>query len=362
LKVDENGLCHHCEKNIEVDRIMVRKKNSSPSQQILEELTNKSELSIEELEVLIKFLKPLPKDYLLTLYWKLEYENQSKKQLSTVIEKLITSKFIETPQLDKVLDYQFCVQELKEFCKQREIKRTGRKAEIIERLIINDEPGMKLEVKKNNLYICSDKGRKLAEEYIKKRTEEKELAEKTIIDSLEKRNFKLAIRTKILYQTNQFFNRGLGIEFLKEEEKNYIPLFERIYSDTPQMLQGLTEERLFPFRVLACFDHLWFSHKNQYISNQERISERFSNHGIVNLLFSYASNMIELENIRKLYKGRYSEERIRIYTANDDLVCENCYKLASRRYKIDGKIPEIPNPYCICEDGCRCYYGLDIDL
>jgi len=366
LKVNENGLCRHCEKNIKVDGINVTKIISSPNQQILEKFTIKSDLTIEELEVLIKFLKPLPKDYLLTLYWKLEYESISKKQLSTVIEKLISNKYIEPPSLDKILDYQFCVQELKEFCKQRELKRTGRKAELIERLIINDESGMKLEVKKNNLYICSNKGKILAKEYIDKRKEEKELAKKMILDFLEKKNFKSAIRTKILFQSNQFFNRGLGVEFLKEEEKNYIPLFERIFLETPPMLKELSEEKLFYFKVLTCFNHLWISSINHHITKQEKFSSRFSNKGIINLLFSYSSNKIELEKIRRDFRESNPEERkemgLRIYTCNDDYVCEECNKLANRRYKIDGKIPDLPNPFCTCQDGCRCYYGLDIDF
>jgi predicted RNA-binding Zn-ribbon protein involved in translation (DUF1610 family) len=54
--------------------------------------------------------------------------------------------------------------------------------------------------------------------------------------------------------------------------------------------------------------------------------------------------------------------RATIQTANDDLVCPACRKLAKKTCSIDEALQTLPIPnLCQSERGCRCSYGIDTD-
>ena len=375
LKLTKDGLCNDCDSLSSNSRKINNSEKTITYKDINDEKLDKSkltenqnfdsELSIDELEVLVKFLKPIPQNYLNSLYWKLEWEEISKKSLSKTIQELIENKFIESPKLPNILDYAFKISELKELCRERDLKPTGKKAELIERLISNDEIGMKLSVNKLKLLMSSETGIKLAQDYLLEKEKEKELAKHSILMALEKKDLGLAIRTMIDYEVNQFFQRGINIDWKNEKEENHLPILSSIFSDTPTILKNIALEKLEPIRVIAGFNYLWSEPFSNQLSEYEEVSNKYNIQVCADMLFSNSKNKNEILEIFETYRisptNFRKKMRVKILTCNDDLVCEDCKIIAGRNYKPDGKIPEVPNPYCSCENGCRCGYGLDID-
>lgn len=65
-------------------------------------------------------------------------------------------------------------------------------------------------------------------------------------------------------------------------------------------------------------------------------------------LSSSAHFQVEIARLRQL-----GIQWVRINTCNDNLVCEACRKLSSKRYPID-RVPELPYEKCTSEV-CRCW-------
>jgi len=50
--------------------------------------------------------------------------------------------------------------------------------------------------------------------------------------------------------------------------------------------------------------------------------------------------------------------RVKVYTTNDNEVCENCRKMSNKTYDIDQAIKDLPIPNnCKGNDFCRCWYS-----
>jgi hypothetical protein len=69
------------------------------------------------------------------------------------------------------------------------------------------------------------------------------------------------------------------------------------------------------------------------------------------------ANMIWFSAKHKLAAADYMRSEyikaVKVYGANDNLVCQSCRELQSKEHPLHN-IPELPNPECTCENGCRC--------
>lgn len=357
LKVSTNGYCIDCEKIIsaEISQNTKLQKNTSSL------YTGASKLTIAELEVLTKFLRVSTSDYLTTILYGKQWEDVSKTSITKTIQKLIDGKLIIPPDLSQQLDYAYKASELKGFCNERGIKASGKKDELIERLIATDETGMRTKVKDKNIFICSNEGNKLAKDYLDFRNNESDLAKGAILQALKMRDCKLASRTLINYESNQFFQRGINIDWKQEKEENYIPTLSYILSKVPTVLRDIPEEKLELLRLVAGLNYLWGKNDWSLLDNAENISSKYDNVTCARLLDSYSRNLREIKEYHVLAVETGNRKyKVEINTCNDEFVCSECAKLAKKKYPLSGEIPELP--HIDCKNGCRCSYSLDIGL
>ena len=296
-----------------------------------------------------------------TSYWSKQWEDVAKTPIIKTIHFLIDTKLIEFPKLPVVLDYVYKVSELKEFCKERGLITTGKKGELIERLITADETGMITSVKNQNLYICSEKGMVLAQDYINQKKKDSDLAKGIIVEALKKRDFKLASRTLINYEINQFFQRGLNVNWKTEEVESFVPTLISIFSKTPTVLRDISEDKLEILRLVSGLNYLWGENDWSLLEGLEKISTRYDNVTCTRLIESYVINLHELSEGRELARETKNiKYKVEISTCNDELVCPECAKIAKKKYPITGEIPELP--YIYCKNGCRCSYTIDVGI
>jgi len=304
------------------------------------------------LELLSKFIRFNSLDKLLSneyysSSWKEFLEESPKK----AFERFINEGYLNKSNLNDMLDYSFKVTELKTLCKSKGLSTSGKKSDLIDRLIKTDKKGMMSEVKSIKIYSCSDSGLNLAQDYLDMRLEEKRIAEEKVYESLKKKDFKSASQIMIDYERNQVFPRGLGINWNSIGIENYVSGLRELFENTPKILRNIPDEKLKILRIEAGFSFLWGGRTTNYFKNYDKFSERFDNDVSLRMMSFYATHKNTLAN----------------YCANSDVVvgvkilpaqdaCDECKKLAEKLYRLSEEIPELPHADCTNIMGCRCCY------
>ncbi len=341
LKVSSNGLCKDCESS-----------NINDSKMIKPVILNDWKKSRPHLDLLSRFLNGNSLDNFIsdknyTPVWK-EVLKESPK---IAFNRFISEEYLIKANLSDTIGFNFRVMDLKGFCKERGLTISGKKSDLIDRLVNADDSGMKSLVKFSKIYSCSETGKKIARDYLDFRKEEEIVAEEKMVEALKKRDFKTATQIMIDYEKNQVFPRGMGIDWSQEEVENYLPILSMIFNDTPKILKDIPKEKLEPIRLLAGRNYLLGKSTKNSLNELEQVSRKFNNDTCARMLLFYAinrKNLADFRNNPSIITG------VKILT-NDDS-CEECKKFENIKYRLSSNIPELPHPKCKHEYGCRCDY------
>ena len=323
------------------------------------------ENSLAHLELLSKFVKPLSIYYIPESYRSPEWYEALKESSLDAIKRFIEEGFLVRPSLDELMEYKFTISDLKKFCAERGLLVSGKKGELVKRLITTDEPGMRKEVSDLQIVVCSDKGMVTAQAYLEMRNAERQEAERSVNECLKKRDFLQAVRVVAKYEEKQVFHRGLGIDWGKQSmlpNPRDTHILKLIFEEIPTIAIGVNQQKLEEFRMAAGSMHLWGSEAEakRIIKGIESISEKYENLDFSRMLLSAAINKLDLLEYREMAKGWGAGKKymVEINTCNDEHVCIACERLAKKKYPLFGDVPELPNPNC--SHACRCGYTLDL--
>lgn len=75
---------------------------------------------------------------------------------------------------------------------------------------------------------------------------------------------------------------------------------------------------------------------------------RFDDEVAARMMSFHISHLERVQRMRELPGGE-----IEIMSVGDSRTCESCTALHKKRFPT-SKPPELPNPQCTCDDGCRC--------
>lgn len=266
------------------------------------------------------------------------------------VRRFIEEGLLESVELAELVERRYRVSDLKKMLQQRGLAVTGRKDELISRLIEADPEGTKRSVSGMTFLRCSPKGRQVAEEYLAQEQAKRERLEKEVVLDLESRKFRDAALKIASYEAEQVFPRGMGIDWKHYDPSNEIELLQAIFRTKPKRLSFLTDAQLENARVAAgmCILMWDVGQAAKWLeANQPELGS--SCRAAIFDLVSSARFQVEIDRLRQ--SGYY--KWVRINTCNDDLVCEACRKLSSKRYPVD-KVPELPYEKCTSEV-CRCW-------
>lgn len=320
--------------------------------------------SLAHLELLSKFIKPLPLYYIPDSYRGPSWYEALKESSLSVIRRFIEAGYLVRPNLYALMEYKFKIPDLKRLCADRNLPVSGKKSDLINRLILADMVSMQTEVDDLQIFVCSDQGKPLAQAHLEMRKQEREEAESMVIESLKKRDFSQAKRVVAKYEANQVFPRGLGIDWDRESlltNPRDIYILKSIFEDLPTVAKGLDPQVIDQFRLAAGVMHLWGSDKiaKSLLEGFGELSNKFENIDFARMLWSSAVNKVELIEYRELANSLGEKKyKVEIDTANDEYVCDACKKLAKKKYPLFSDVPELPHPGCT--HACRCGYNLDM--
>lgn len=157
--------------------------------------------------LLSKFLQPRTEDdFVASDYWTPVLGEPATQ----AIRRFISDGVLGQADLSAQLDYRFTGGELKRFLKERGLSASGRKRDLIGRLVQADPNGMRHLASDVPILHCSERGREIAEQFIASEKVKRSRIENQVLEHLRIRNFREASVAVASYEAGQVFSRGIG--------------------------------------------------------------------------------------------------------------------------------------------------------
>ena len=296
--------------------------------------------------LLSKFLRGAdPESFEDREYWKPALKESPRK----AIKRFLEEGMLEPAALQELVDYKFKVSDLKSILKQGSLKVSGRKSELIDRLIAADENGMRKATKNISLLKCSERARAVAKGYLVREKEKRSQTENKVLVALRVRDFDKACSTVVKYEAKQIFPRGLGIDWNNYDCRRDIAALKTIFNQRPAILKGINEECLDQLRIAAGMMHLWGTGSAKaWLPDNIQTGIHIDAESATRMFVFHASHQRNMQEYRDV-----GAKSIEILGAGDSVTCSACRKIAGKKYKL-RRVPELPYEKCKSAIGCRC--------
>jgi hypothetical protein len=271
------------------------------------------------------------------------------------IERFSKEGLVEIADLVGTLSYKYGVSELKAMLRQRGLLVSGRKDEMIQRLVDADPEYMKENVAGLTCLVCTQHGMELADKYNAAEKEKRMRIEQQTIEYIRKRDFEKASLIVIAYEVEQVFPRGM-VDWEHHKPDREIGLLNTIFDNKPKILAKLGNDKLEDLRIGAAMMVLWGKNKaRQWLPPNFETGTSMDADTTARMFEFYALNQATLRQWRESGLVVY----VNIFNNCPDS-CDSCKKLLNKKYKLD-EIPELPHEHCTNEMGCRCLVNPIID-
>lgn len=268
--------------------------------------------------------------------------------VAEAIERFVSERMLRQGNLIERLAAKYTVADLKALCKARSMPISGKKDQLIQRLVNADPVGIEREIVDFQVFCATEEGITIAQRFLDLQKQERLKAEQSVLQALLAHRFSDAVQAVVAFESNQVFQRGLGIDW-----RNYafadqdLIILESIFVCHPMILAHIERSALEPFRMAAAMMYLWGSPRAQdWIDPSIHVESRFDHDTIARMILFHAYYL------RRLAWFRQSKvEAVRVLPANDS--CSECKKHEGMLYNLE-EVPELPYSGCASECGCRC--------
>ncbi len=268
------------------------------------------------------------------------------ERLEKAIGKMQNEGLLEGASVSGAMDFRYKVPDLKEMLRQHDLPTSGRKADLIARLVTADPIGMEKATQGTNAVQCSQRGGEAARQYLSRKAEQQEEAKRSTFEALLSKRFENACGIMVKFEAAQPIPRGMGIDWNHHEPSHEVSTLMIISTARPKILGEMPEPVLEPLRLVASMAVLWGTHtESKWLPANYEIVSRFDVETAARMILFYAQNQLALASFR--------ESGVRTVEVSSVCGCDACSKLQGRVYPI-GKVPELPYETCSFEIGCRC--------
>jgi hypothetical protein len=278
-------------------------------------------------------------------YW----ETVLKEKPVKAIEQFLKEGVLEPAGLQELVDYKFKASDLKLMLKERGLKVSGRKEELVQRLIENDEQSMHEATKGLHMYLCTTEGIQLAEHYLEGEKAKRDAAERNVLDLLATKEFSKAVRIVAQYEASQVFPRGLGIDWKNYDVESGVESLRIIFEKVPGILKDIEENRLNKLRIAAAMMQVWGTNTaGRWLPDGFETGIRLDSDAACRMFVFHATHLRNMEG--------YKEARVKtveVSSVGDGNTCAECQKISGKKFKLES-VPELPYAKCTCDIGCRC--------
>lgn len=287
--------------------------------------------------LLSKFLHPrMADDFVESDNWRTVLEENPKQ----AIKRFLDEGVLAQANLYAQLDYKFKATELKGMLKKRALAVSGRKDDLIQRLVQADPEGMKQAVAGLTVLLCSERDRETAEQYVVSEKAKRSNVEQQIMGCLRQRKFKEASVIVASYEVEQIFPRGIGIDWKHHDPAREIAMLNTIFGSKPKILAKPGNDKLEDLRLGAAMMALWGKNEaREWLPSNFETGLSIHINAAARMLFFYALHQASLNQFRSSGVVEYVE----ILGMQNS--CDACKRLTKKKYKLN-EVPELPHEHC----------------
>ncbi|MGB6134714.1 MAG: SAP domain-containing protein [Acidobacteriaceae bacterium] len=251
------------------------------------------------------------------------------------------------------------VADLKTMLSSRGVKVSGKKAELIQRLLEADPKGMEALYAHRMILRCTPAASQAVAEWKIECMKAFETASDNVIAALRNRLFKEAIRTADAYRKSKFeppvhpAQEAMTIKLTPHSIEERANDLAAVFTMRPKILKGLHPEQ---------WGGLYLNYAVWQLLGRvapEKCMPGFADLGAMSsetatrMLSFYVKDQRDLARWREL-----GIKRVTIFGVGG---CEACVALYDKTFRLD-KLPELPYEGCTCELGCRCLARPDMGI
>jgi hypothetical protein len=261
------------------------------------------------------------------------------------IERYARTGLIRDATLSEKLEHSFTAADLRLALRQAGLPVGGRKAGLARRLADENPAEAASKAAGITTLCCTERGRTLAERAVAEVRKARQIAEDAVVGALIRRNFRGAANAVVQFERKQVFPRGLNVQWNAAEADRLTAEVQQLYRTYPNILRGIPEDVLEAIRPAAARMLLWGENR---LREKVETGARFDGDVAARMLVFSVWTQRNLREMRA--SGVMKVEML----ATEDS-CPKCKKLGGRKYRL-AEAPELPNPDCTHEMGCRCCY------
>jgi len=285
-------------------------------------------------QLLNRFLRPANPDSVIGMTY---LESALGESCQSAIRGFIRDGLLEpyVPSKEERAQLLFKLTELKDMARERGLKLSGSKEELVRRLLTADLSGISAIIAARELRLvqCSAFGVVFADRYSQRR----QAMERSVETALREGKLEEAIKSL------ESFEAELGFAKLESERARRLGDVRPIMTGHPRALHRHPKLKLRDVRTSAAMVMLGIKRSRDFPPD---IGER------IDALVNYGQNYRNLQSWRQ--SGCVRGVGI---LGSADGPCEECMKLHNRVWSLN-EVPELPNPRCTTEGGCRCSYSI----
>jgi hypothetical protein len=296
--------------------------------------------------LLTKFLRSASPTYYATdERWKAVLSEEPEG----AIRRFAKEGLLLPPSLAELIDFKFKASELKDLLRARHLKVSGRKEELLDRLIQADSRGMERATNGTELLKCSPEAAQVVEDYLLREKEFRKAVESEVLALLERGEYAKASQAVSVFEATQVFPRGLGIDWASRGHDEDVDTLRVIFERTPQILRSVEPSLLGKLRLAAGASFLWGTNTaTAWLPDTFATGIHLEADTAARMLVFHASHVREMEQYREV-----GVTEIEIIPVSDDRTCAPCHAIQGRSFRL-AATPEFPYSTCTSEMGCRC--------
>lgn len=290
--------------------------------------------------LLSQFLHPREQQGAIPDYWQSKLWESPQR----VVDAYVNSGVLVPAELRTAIEMAFNVELLKTLLRERKLKVSGNKTELIARLIDADADGMREIIHAKKLIEVSFEFRPYVEQFRAKQRLERDRSVAMSLTALREERIDEAVKVTSFYQAEQIFPGGLGIDWSGEaivsELKESIAL---VFSSLPSVLKPCVGSgEISALRLAVAMNRLWGENRMHRLV--EGVQEKYGKFSAEEAISVFSHFVHEANRLRQFQQEGVKHVEIK---GDEHTACTTCRKIIGRRYSI-GRLPEIPPTRCTC--------------
>jgi SAP domain len=230
------------------------------------------------------------------------------------------------------------VVQLKAMLKLRQLKVSGKKDELIARLVHSHSQGLMRDVLALGLYHCSDAGMN----FVFQLEERKQRAYANAVAAIHAKDYSAAIRE---YQA---LEDDLAFPKFEFEGTPRPALIQFVMTVTPTILDGCSQEVLSRLRIAIALQCVGGRHAPREVLRGFNTGIRLDAETAARMIYFSARHTEDMQQWKQM-------RVIQVAHLATPGSCSVCMGFNGHKWNID-QAPELPYPHCTSETGCRCLY------